>query len=197
MRDKLTEMFDRMMKALFREQGANLEINILASEEAQDFIETHASVLDSSFRQVEMSEAMRGRLQRSDYIFSGLKTFHELNEAFPSLLDENGNRKTFERFLNDVRKIDETYNRGYLRAEYNFVQAGRQVGTVRRRRGPLQPPVPDGRGWQGSPGTCRTAWGNTTYGRPLLGRVFPAKWMELQVHRSPGTKIQISGNALR
>ena len=123
MRDKLTEMFDRMMKALFREQGANLEINILASEEAQDFIETHASVLDSSFRQVEMSEAMRGRLQRSDYIFSGLKTFHELNEAFPSLLDENGNRKTFERFLNDVRKIDETYNRGYLRAEYNFVQA--------------------------------------------------------------------------
>lgn len=68
MRDKLTEMFDRMMKALFREQGANLEINILASEEAQDFIETHASVLDSSFRQVEMSEAMRGRLQRSDYI---------------------------------------------------------------------------------------------------------------------------------
>ena len=123
MRDKLTEMFDRMMKALLREQGANLEINILASEEAQDFIETHASVLDSSFRQVEMSEAMRGRLQRSDYIFSGLKTFHELNEAFPSLLDENGNRKTFERFLNDVRKIDETYNRGYLRAEYNFVQA--------------------------------------------------------------------------
>lgn len=25
--------------------------------------------------------------------------------------------------MNDVRKIDETYNRGYLRAEYNFVQA--------------------------------------------------------------------------
>ena len=123
MRDKLTEMFDRMMKALFREQGANLEINILASEEAQDFMEAHASVLDSSFRQVEMSEAMRKRLQRSDYIFSGLKTFHELNEAFPSLLDEHGNRKTFERFLNDVRKIDETYNWGYLRAEYNFVQA--------------------------------------------------------------------------
>lgn len=129
MRDKLTKMFERMMKALFREQGASLEINILASEEAQDFIETHASVLDSSFRQVEMSEAMRKRLQRSDYIFSGLKTFHELNEAFPSLLDENGNRKTFERFLNDVRKIDETYNRGYLRAEYNFVQASAEMAA--------------------------------------------------------------------
>ncbi len=54
---------------------------------------------------VPMSDAMRQRLTRSDYIFSGLKTFHELNEAFPSLLDENGDRKPFERFLNDVQKI--------------------------------------------------------------------------------------------
>ena len=123
MREKLTELFDNMIKVLFRQEGASLEIGILASEEAQDFIETHASVLNGSFRQVEMSETMRSRLQHSNYVFSGLKTFHELNEAFPSLLDENGNRKTFERFLNDVRKIDKTYNSNYLRAEFNFVQA--------------------------------------------------------------------------
>ncbi len=129
MRDKLTERFDRMMKVLFRQEGANLEIGILASEEAQDFIETHSSVLNGSFRQVEMSEAMRKRLERSNYVFSGLKTFHELNEAFPSLLDENGNRKTFERFLNDVRKIDETYNSNYLRAEFNFVQASAEMAA--------------------------------------------------------------------
>lgn len=36
MRDKLTERFDRMMKVLFRQEGASLEIGILASEEAQD-----------------------------------------------------------------------------------------------------------------------------------------------------------------
>ena len=42
MRDKLTERFDRMMKVLFRQEGASLEIGILASEEAQDFIETHS-----------------------------------------------------------------------------------------------------------------------------------------------------------
>ena len=65
----------------------------------------------------------RRRLQESNYVFSGMKTFHELREAFPSLLDENGVRKTFERFLNDVRKVDETYNSHYLRAEYNFVHA--------------------------------------------------------------------------
>ena len=72
---------------------------------------------------------MRRRLQRSDYIFSGIKTFHELNEAFPSLLDENGERKPFERFLNDVQSIDSTYNSNYLRAEYNFVQASAQMAA--------------------------------------------------------------------
>ena len=127
--DLVREKFDRMMKVLFRQEGANLEIGILASEEAQDFIEAHSSVLNGSFRQVEISEAMRKRLERSNYVFSGLKTFHELNEAFPSLLDENGNRKTFERFLNDVRKIDETYNSNYLRAEFNFVQASAEMAA--------------------------------------------------------------------
>lgn len=112
-----------MMKALFRQRGAQLDIDILASDEAQGFINAHAGILDSGFRQVRMTDKMRERLTRSDYIFSGIKAFHELNEAFPSLLDENGGRKPFERFLNDVRKIDETYNANYLHAEYNFVRA--------------------------------------------------------------------------
>ena len=111
------------MQALFKQKGANLEVGIIAEDEAQDFINTHASILDESMQQVPMSDNMRRRLQRSNYIFSGLKTFHELNEAFPSLLDENGNRKPFEQFLNDVQKIHATYNEHYLRAEYNFVQA--------------------------------------------------------------------------
>ena len=111
------------MKALFNEKGSQLRIDILAEQPAQDFINTHADALNSSFRQVKMSDTMRQRLQRSNYIFSGIKTFHELNEAFPSLIDENGDRKPFEQFLNDVQKIDRTYNRNYLRAEYNFCHA--------------------------------------------------------------------------
>lgn len=120
---ELLQRFRNMMRALFNEKGASLRIEILAEKPAQDFIRTHTDTLDSAFRQVEMSHTMRQQLSRSNYVFSGLKTFHELNEAFPSLLDENGNRKTFERFLKDVQKIDETYNRNYLRAEYNFVHA--------------------------------------------------------------------------
>lgn len=122
-KSKLTGKFNKMMKGLFRQKGAQLDINILASDETQEFITTHAGILDAGFQKVEMSDKMRERLTRSNYIFSGIKTFHELNEAFPSMLDENGNKKTFERFLNDVQKINDTYNANYLHAEYNFVQA--------------------------------------------------------------------------
>lgn len=127
--EKLTAAFNGMMSALFRQKGAQLDINVLASDEAQSFINAHASTLDKSFETVGMSDGMRQRLQQSDWIFSGIKTFHELNEAFPSLLDEDGNRKPFDRFLNDVRKIDETYNRNYLRAEYGYVQASAEMAA--------------------------------------------------------------------
>lgn len=111
------------MHALFKENATELRIDIIAEKHAQDFINTHAQALDAAFEHVPMSDNMRQRLQRSDYIFSGIKTFHELNEAFPSLIDENGNRKPFERFLKDVQKVHQEYNVNYLRAEYNFAAA--------------------------------------------------------------------------
>lgn len=120
-RKQLSSLFDGMMKVLFRQQGSQFSVDILADDKVQNFIEAHAGVLDSAFEKVEMSDSMRRRLTRSNYIFSGMKTFHELNEAFPSIVDENGERKSFERFLNDVRRIDKTYNSNCLRAEYNFV----------------------------------------------------------------------------
>ena len=135
LRETLRSKFTNMMSTLFRQEGARLDISILASDQVQDFIGAHATALNSTFDQVKMSDAMRRCLQNSDYVFSGLKTFHELNEAFPSLLDENGNRKPFERFLNDVRKIDETYNSNYLRAEYNFVQASALMAAKWERIG--------------------------------------------------------------
>lgn len=118
-----------MMKALFREEGASLRIELLEEPEVAGFIDEHAQVLDSSFDKVEMSDIMRARLRESDYIFSGIKTFHELNEAFPSLLDENGNRKPFNQFLNDVQAIDSTYNKAYLNAEYNHAQAAAEMAA--------------------------------------------------------------------
>lgn len=128
-RKELSRLFEGMIQTLYKVKGAQFRIEILEKPKIQEFINAHTSILDSTFEKVEMSDAMRRRLQRSDYIFSGMKTFHELNEAFPSLLDENGNRKPFEQFLNDVQSIDSTYNQNYLRAEYNFVQASAQMAA--------------------------------------------------------------------
>ena len=125
----LEKQFGSMMEALFHEDGASLRIELLDHPEVAKFTESHAQVMDNAFMQVEMSETMRNRLKESDYIFSGIKTFHELNEAFPSLLDENGNRKSFNQFLNDVQGIDSTYNKAYLSAEYNHAQAAAEMAA--------------------------------------------------------------------
>ena len=127
--ERLRAAFKSLMKGLFRQKGASLDINIITSKEAQTFIETHADVLNSAFEQTKMSSTMRDSLEHSTYIFSGLKTFHELNEAFPSLVDEQGNKKPFERFLNDVQMVDKTYNEHYLRAEYNFTHAAADMAA--------------------------------------------------------------------
>ena len=128
-RKQLSELFDAMMRTLYSQKGSEFRIEVLAEPKVQEFINAHAGALDSTFKHVEMSDTMRRKLQQSDYIFSGIKTFHELNQAFPSLLDENGNRKPFERFLNDVQKINKNYNSHYLRAEYNFVQSSAQMAA--------------------------------------------------------------------
>lgn len=129
MRKRLSSLFTGMMKSLFKEKGAEFRVELVADPAVQEFVSTHASVMDSAFEKVSMTEGMRRRLSRSNYIFSGMKAFHELHEAFPSLLDENGNRKPFERFLNDVQSIDATYNANYLRAEYNFVSASAEMAA--------------------------------------------------------------------
>lgn len=128
-RKELRKKFKEMMATLYKEEGASLRVEVLKKEAVLDFIGTHADILDSTFSHTKMSDTLRQSLQRNNWIFSGMKTFHELHEAFPSLLDEEGKRKPFERFLKDVQRVDETYNRNYLRAEYNFATASAQAAA--------------------------------------------------------------------
>lgn len=118
---QLREAFTKMMGVLHKQKGASLEIGLLKDPESVKFINRHAEVLNSALDNSGISGVTRRSMENANKIFSGIKTFHELNEAFPSLIDEKGNRKPFEQFLNDVRKVDETYNKTYLKAEYNMV----------------------------------------------------------------------------
>ncbi|MDR0937979.1 MAG: phage head morphogenesis protein [Mediterranea sp.] len=123
--------FTLLMAWLHRQRDFTPEM--LRDEEAQKFIRTHASLLDKavdySIREVPMDEVSVARLKESNYVFSGYKTFHELNEAFPSLVADDGTKKPFETFLNDVQTINENYNRHYLRSEYNFAMASSRMAA--------------------------------------------------------------------
>lgn len=128
-RRELRKKFDKMMGAVYEEKGAHLGIKLLENPEVMAFIDTHTAVLDDAMKPIGISDRMRSRLEDSNFIFSGMKTFHELNEAFPSLLDEKGNKKPFEQFLNDVRKVHDTYNERYLRTEYDMVHSAAQMAA--------------------------------------------------------------------
>lgn len=117
--------FILLMRWLYKQPEFTPEM--LDDKEVKRFIRSHAGILDKAvdytLHKRSMDEISVQRLKESNYVFSGFKTFHELNEAFPSLLDTDGSRKPFERFLNDVQKVNETYNRWYLKAEYNFAMS--------------------------------------------------------------------------
>lgn len=129
----LPRKFDNMMEALHQEQGNALKPEILTKKAVTEFIEQHTRILDNAvdytIRQRPMDNISVQRLKESNYVFSGFKAFHELNEAFPSLLDADGSRKPFEQFLNEVQTIDESYNKNYLKAEYNFAVATSQMAA--------------------------------------------------------------------
>lgn len=127
---RLRRAFERMMRRLHEaETGAELRVEFLAEDEPQAFIREHQGILTGALEEVEMSEGMRSRLNSSHYVFSGMKTFHELKEAFPELTRADGSRKSFREFLDDVRKVDETYNKSWLRAEYNFAHRSAQMAA--------------------------------------------------------------------
>lgn len=77
----------------------------------------------------EIPPELTAALDENIFLFSGFKTHHELVEASRMLKDDNGGFKPFNRFLKDVETINNTYNRNYLNAEYNFATASTQMAV--------------------------------------------------------------------
>jgi SPP1 gp7 family putative phage head morphogenesis protein len=68
-------------------------------------------------------------LRENVFVFSGMKTYHELKEASQMLLTETGEIKSFEKFNQDVQKIYGSYNQRYLEAEYGFAVHSAQIAA--------------------------------------------------------------------
>lgn len=75
------------------------------------------------------SEVMVNSLRESVGVFSGFKTFHEMKEAAGMLLDESGNIKPFEQYYKDVQTLNDTYNKFYLKTEYDFTVASSEMAA--------------------------------------------------------------------
>ena len=122
--EKIQASFPFLMAWLYKHR--NFTYKDMAADEVQKFVGEVADYLnhavDTSIREVPMPEVSVQRLKESNYVFSGIKVFHELNEAFPSMVDDNNELRPFNDFLNDVQKINNTYNGSYLRTEYNFAR---------------------------------------------------------------------------
>jgi len=105
----------------------------LSEPEPQAAIRETVRILTEPLKNIsikqEIPAELTAALENDAFFFSGFKTHHELVEASQLLKDENGNFKPFNRFLKDVEKIDKTYNRNYLSAEYNFATASSQMAV--------------------------------------------------------------------
>lgn len=114
-----------------REKGG-FTPSMLQEQPARDVIDETFRILGgavSSSISEEMPAELTGLLENNAFIFSGLKTYHSLNEVGLSLIGDDGGIKPFEKFHEDVAKIDAKYNRNYLYAEYNHAVTSSQMAA--------------------------------------------------------------------
>lgn len=114
-----------------RERGG-FTPSMLQEQPARDVIDETFRILGSAVSSSiseEMPAELTGLLENNAFIFSGLKTYHSLNEVGLSLIGDDGGIKPFEKFHEDVAKIDAKYNRNYLYAEYNHAVTSSQMAA--------------------------------------------------------------------
>ena len=125
-----SSIFDRVAKWLHEKRGFRAEM--LSEPPARDLINETYRVLRTGIGQSitqEVPAALTAALERDTFVFSGFKTYHELREASRLLKDSSGGFKPFETFQRDVQHLNKTYNRNYLRAEYNFAVQSAQMAV--------------------------------------------------------------------
>ena len=85
--------------------------------------------VDSAIKQ-KVPQELIDHLHNDTFLFSGFKTYHEAREISSLLLDPTtGSFKSFDKFFEEVRSVNERYNQNYLRAEYNFAVQSTQMAV--------------------------------------------------------------------
>lgn len=91
--------------------------------------ETHRVLCSALTVSHETPPELTAALRNNAFIFSGLKTYHSLDEVGLSLTNDDGSTKSYADFYNDVKAIDGRYNSNYLYAEYNHAIHSSQMAV--------------------------------------------------------------------
>lgn len=82
-------------------------------------IEATKATFDPAIEPVQ-SDVLKSYLDRDAFVFSGLKTHKQLTQARSLLKDDKGNIRPYQQFEQEIIKLNNTYNKLYLEAEYEF-----------------------------------------------------------------------------
>ena len=129
--EKVSAAFESVTKWLHRKKDFQPEM--LTEKEPQTLINETFNVLKTPLENLsieqDIPEELTRALEDNIFHFSGFKTYHELKEASLLLKDEKGGFKSFDKFAQDVKRINERYNRNYLNAEYEFAVSSSQMAV--------------------------------------------------------------------
>ena len=120
-------IWDRVVKWMHSKRGYEID-----DKPVKDLINETYRVLSEGVNSAiteEVPAELTQSLLNNTYIFSGFKTYHEMRQASALLRSSTGGFKSFEQFYRDVKKIDNTYNRSYLAAEYEFAVQSTQMAV--------------------------------------------------------------------
>ncbi len=113
-------------------ENGGFDLSLIQDPAARAVIAETFRVLDTAIDSGlphEVPATLRYALENNAFIFSGFKAFHALREVGLSMTTEKGEIKPFNDFLEDVRKINATYNHNYLYAEYNHALGASQMAA--------------------------------------------------------------------
>ena len=127
--NRVSKAFEKAAEWLHGKKAFSPEM--LSEPEPLALISATHDVLAEELGHLERNipDEMARALDENIFLFSGFKTWHEMNDASRLLKDEDGGFKSFDRFLQDVQAIDASYNQNWLYAEYNFATASTQMAA--------------------------------------------------------------------
>ena len=85
--------------------------------------------LNAGIKDNEPPAAMLAKLRKDTFVFSGLKTHHQLKEAASWLLDDAGKLRSWEDFRKSVWSVHTSYNQTYLEPEYYFATGSAEMAA--------------------------------------------------------------------